>query len=372
MVRYKLFLLVVCLIMINQGCIHGDLDDCPPMVNYAVAFTYTYHVGDDERFYDDVKKINLFVFKHDGVDLDTIYITKTELSPYDRNFKIPLELPTGTYDMVAWGNVLDDQPFHITPDHFIQGETTLAQARLILQKTADELNDSELEKLFWGEITTEIPLHISKVDTMPLYNDTKRIRIVLHWDYKNIPQSDWIDHRNVVVRINGTNARYRFHNDRETQEVTYAPFHVPYDQQETDSILQLGVTGWQRINYYLPDFLNDRDQKVYDFTILRFFQDVPIQVSVEYRHPVGNGQYMVTPIAEYDINDLQNGFPRVYDLQRNVSVQHTRTQQAWNDYYDQYRVDIHITQTGFNTFVTGGFQILDWQTVHHGTGGGGK
>ena len=367
MVRYIL-LPALLVLLFGQSCIHGDLADCPPMVNYAVAFSYTYHVGDDERFYDDVKKINLFVFKHDGVDLDTIYVTKTELSPYDRNFNIPLELPVGTYDMVAWGNVLDDQPFHITPDQFVQGETTLAQARLILEKTAGELNDSELEKLFWGEITTEIPLHVNKIDTMPLYNDTKRIRVVLHWDYRDLPEDQWIDHRNVVVRINGTNACYRFHNDREAHDVTYAPFHAPYDFHENDSILKISGDGWQRLYYYADDFENDIEAKVYDFSILRFFQGVPLQLSIEHWYPQSNGQYFITPIVAYDINDTQQGFPRIYELQRTGGISNRITsQQTWTDYYDNYRVDIYITQIDFDTFQTGSIQINDWWKVSGGT-----
>ena len=322
---------------------------------YSVTFKYTHHPGDNDRFFDDVKKINLYVFDQNNI----LYTTMTELSPYDRNFKIPLELQVGTYHIIAWGNVLDSQPFTITPAQLIKGVTTFAEARLILEKTFGELNDSELEKLFWGEITTEIPLNISKMDTISLVNNTKRIRVVLHWDYKNLPQQIRIDHQNVVVRIRGTNAKYRFHNDREVQEVTYAPFHAPYNIQETDSILQLNVADWQRIFYSKEDFRIEHavDAQVYDFTILRFFQGVPLQVSIEYRHPQSDSQYTFTPLVAYYINDSNQGFPRIYELQRSGMSNKITTLQSWTDYYDCYRVDINITQIDFDTFETGGFVL---------------
>ena len=150
MVRSKLLIVSVFFVMfLLQSCVHGDLDDCPPMVSYAVAFRYTDHTGREDRFYDDVKKINLYVFDKNNL----VYTTTTGLSPYDENFNIPLEgIPMGNYNIIAWGNVLDNQPFSITPDNFIKGETTYDEARLRLQKTAGELNDTELEKLFFGEL----------------------------------------------------------------------------------------------------------------------------------------------------------------------------------------------------------------------------
>ena len=368
MVRTRLLISALCTLMIVQGCIHGDLDDCPPMVNYAVAFTYTDHIWNSDRFTDDVKKINLYVFRHDGIDIDTIYRIKTQMGRFDKTFKIPLdELPVGTYDMVAWGNVLDDQPFHITPDEFLLDTTSLTQARLILEKTRGELNDTELEKLFWGEITAEIPLHISRVDTIPLHNDTKRIRVVIHWDYNNLPA---LDLDNVVVRINGTNAKYRFHNDREAQNVTYAPYHAPYDSQQTDSILQLSDDNWIRLNYFdrQGKFQNESETSVFDFTVLRIFKDVPMQLSIEYHHPQGNAE----TLAEFDITNSQQGFPVLFqDTQwRSLSRFVTSDEQPMFDHYDYYRLDIHLFHEGFLTFTTTEVSIRDWWSVYYGVGGG--
>ena len=53
--KYAFLLPILCLFFL-QGCVHGDLEDCPPMVRYAVAFKYTDHTENGDRFYDDVKK----------------------------------------------------------------------------------------------------------------------------------------------------------------------------------------------------------------------------------------------------------------------------------------------------------------------------
>ena len=138
MVRNKIVLLpVLCLLFFVQSCVHGGLDDCPPMVRYAVAFEYTHHLGSStlsngtsDRFLDDVRKVNLYVFDDKGL----IFTTETKLSPYDKNFNIPLEgLPSGNYHIIAWGNAMDTD-FSITPSLFEPGKTTFEQARLILDR----------------------------------------------------------------------------------------------------------------------------------------------------------------------------------------------------------------------------------------------
>ena len=359
MVRHKLLLLLMlCLIFITQSCIHGDLDDCPPMVQYAVAFKYTYHTATEDRFYDDVKKINLFVFD----DNKLIYMTDMALGPYEDNFNIPLKLPMGNYKIIAWGNVLDSEPFSITPGTFEQNRTTLDEARLILRKTAEELNNTELEKLFYGEIDAAIPLYVSRIDTVPLMNNTERVRVVLHWDHTGLSEDEIVDYSNVVVRINGTNAVYKFDNSRVLTPVIYAPF----DTYEIDSISN---EDWLNIYYYSnTSFKEVFKSYVYDFTVLRMFKDIPLDLSVEYWVPIGD-TYDKHVIANVDIISRNTGFE--YLFSERLYIPESRWQETF-DINELYRIDMYITQErGYpNTFVTGDIKVEDWHRVDYVEGGG--
>ena len=360
MERYTL-LPALFILLFGQSCIHGDLDDCPPMVQYAVAFEYTNHTGSPaDRFYEDVKKIDLFVFD----DNEFIYTTKTEIRPFDTNLTIPLDIPMGIYDIIAWGNVMDDQPIVIepAPAEFIPGVTTLDEARCILQTKAGNLSDTELEKLFFGEIMAEIPSHISRVDTIPLNNDTKRIRVVLHWDYNNLPPQSRIDHQNVAVRLTGTNARYRFHNDCHELDVVYAPYHVPYNQEQTDSILELDDSNWLQIAYGDESlFRNLEESKVYDFSVLRLFKDMPLTLTVEHRYPSMNPVPIHTAV---NILCRDEGFSKMFDDRMRI------VESQWQfmyDRYDDYRIDIFVVQKELNTFVTGSINFIDWKKIKDDT-----
>ena len=364
MVRHKLLLLpILCLMFITQSCIHGDMDYCPPMVQYAVTFKYTYHTATEDRFYDDVRKINLYVFENNKL----IYTTVVPVDPYDDNFNIPLNLPMGNYKIIAWGNVLDSEPFSITPTLTVN-RTTFDEARLILQKTAGELNDTELEKLFYGELDAVIPLYVSRIDTIPLMNNTERVRVVLHWDHTGLTDEEIIDYSNVVVRINGTNAVYKFDNNRESTPVIYAPFAT----YMSDSIANADPGEWLNIYYYSSASFKDIFKScVYDFTILRIFKDIPLSLSVEYWVTIRdvNGERIEKHfIANVDIVNRNSGFEYLFSER---SIPESRWQETF-DINELFRVDMYITQDKrYNyTFVTGGINIEEWHKVDYVGGGG--
>jgi hypothetical protein len=345
--RYKLLLLLPVLSLFIQGCVHGDLDDCPPMVNYAVAFQYTNHTGKTDRFYDDVKKINLYVFDEQNL----VYTTTTELSPYEANFNIPLDLPMGNYHIIAWGNVLDDQPFSVTPDEFVKGETTLEEARLVLQREANNLSQSELEKLFYGEINAEIPLYIDRIDTIPLVNNTNDVRVVLHWDHSGTVTSaeKIVDYDEVTVRLRGSNAVYNFRNGFvEPNTVVYAP----YLTDTTAAILATEVPDRLRIYYYPDKTQSISDSTVYDFKILRMMVNNDITLTVLRKKPVMEPENLFAPISsplrndpDYGVNIIGNssgneGFVRLFRDGLNLTTE--AAQQNAFDKYENYRIDVYF------------------------------
>ncbi len=359
MKRHKLLIFpIFCLIFfILQSCVHGDLDDCPPMVRYAVAFQYTNtnRTKALDRFYDDVKKINLYVFDENNL----IYTTTTKISPYESNFNIPLDLPMGKYHIIAWGNVLDDANFTITPEDFVIGQTSLDDVRLTLNRIANQFSTTasaeELDKLFYGEIDTEIPLYISRIDTIGLINNTNNVRIVLHWDHSGeLKETDEkIDYDEVRVRLNGSNAIYGFGNNLVgTDNVVYMPWSYYY----TDSILNVDKDKWLTMYYYSNAVSEVTNSCVYDFSILRMVAGSPIYLTVERKKPV-----VPDPVNLLsDQIDVMQTFTIFFD---NQSVPAAQRQNMF-DKNEYYRIDLYFTYDFLaNTYVSGSLQVRPWTVI---------
>jgi hypothetical protein len=251
--------------------------------------------------------------------------------------------------------VLDDQPFLITPDEFVKGVTTLAEARLILQREAGNLSQKELEKLFYGEIEAEIPLYVDRIDTMSLTNDTKRVRVVLHWDHSGELQEteETIDYDEVQIAINGSNAVYNFRNSFVgTDNVTYKPYYFDY----TGDILTAGPERPDELNvyYYSAAFGKESNICVYDFTILRMMVDIPVTLSI------GRKKKILLDIQNLETVNIFGSFMHYFD-EHGADVS---TRQNLFDKHEYYRIDFYFNYDKLaGTYVTGGINIVDWKVI---------
>jgi hypothetical protein len=397
MVRNKLiyYLLLLCTLVI-QGCVHGDLDDCPPMVNYAVAFEYTDHtVGNVDRFYEEVKKINVYVFDDNGL----VFTTTTEIGPYENDFKIPLNLPMGRYRIITWGNLLDGQPFTVTPAAFVTGVTTFAEAKLILQDYADNLR---LENLFYGEREVDIPLYYSKTDTVSLVNNTNNVRVVLHWDHTGpaVDHSQKVDYNEVIVALTATNVTYDFYNRAQTTKKKYNPYYTDLagDTLRREATRR-DTRSWMRLYYYPTDIAAEQDSMVFDFRVLRITVDEPITLSVMRKKPVMDKAENLfvpaiidgrsnparfddpeNPIQGVDIvgsnadTDAQaRGYNKLFRSGSVISdlLLEIPRQQRLFDTNEFYRIDVYLKYEDlYDSYVSGEVQIHDWHKVSYNEGGG--
>ena len=383
MVRTKIFLLpILCSLIFAQSCVHGDLDECPPMVRYAVAFEYTHHArtsnlsNGKDRFYDDVKKINLFVFDNNNL----IYTTDTKIGPYDSNFNIPLDLPMGNYHIIAWGNVLAltdtlntlaTPEFVISPENFPKG-TSLSQARLTLERGVNSMSQKDFENLFYGESKITIPLYVSRIDTIPLINDSKNVRVVLHWEHAGLDGP--ITYNDVEVHLHGTNAVYNFLNTPETTTpVTYLPYK-PFGKGAS-----LHADTWTNVIPALMTPTDNRtlmDTTVYDFRVLRMIPGHLLKLCV-YRHnvitPTDNLLATLGTPERSDPNygidivgsiSADRGFSYFMRSSNGLSLTTQAQMQSAYDMYDNYQVDIHLLYDRFsNTYIAQNINILDWLRI---------
>ena len=356
MVRNKfLMLLMICSLFLAQSCIHGDLDDCPPMVSYSVAFEYTNHTGTKDRFYDDVKKIDLYVFDENGL----VYTIETAISPFDMNFTIPLEnIPMGNYDIIAWGNIMEKGDFDF-PKKIDKG-MSFDETRLYLQREANNLSDEALDKLFFGILRdVEIPLYVSRTDTMPLINNTNNVRVVLHWDQTGEAEdvNGIIDYDSVKVALSASNAEYGFNNNfTSANNVIYRQWAY----YSSDSILNADKNEWLTMYYYPDGIEKITASTVYDFSILRMALGSPIYLTVErggFNLP-GN-----TDLLSGQTIDIMQTFITYFDDQGVSALQ----RQNMFDKNEYYRIDIYLTYNrALQTYVTGSIQVEPWKKVDQG------
>jgi hypothetical protein len=233
--KTSLYVCVVFLI-ITQGCVKNDLDDCPDAIRYALAFKYTLHTEGKDRFYNDVDK--MFVYAFDAATGLCVYAdTVTALAPFEEDYTYPLFLNVGEYNIITWGwgrndgdNMLKISTAVVPV--IIPGETSIDEARLLLE---EKICDGRLEKTFYGEIRdVNVPAFLSRVDTISLMNLTNQIRVII----KDAVTTEIQDA--ISISIVGDNGAYYFNSsgnapnhDAVKGRVTYLPYKI----YRTDSIL---------------------------------------------------------------------------------------------------------------------------------------
>jgi hypothetical protein len=236
---YKKTGLLLCInfVLMMQGCVGSGLDECPDAIRYSLAFKYTLHTDDYDRFNDDVDKMFVYVFDV-ATDVCVYMDTTTMLAPFDEDYTCSLPLNVGTYNIITWGwgrNVGDlslKRNTAVIPE-IVPGETDINDARLLLE---ERISDGRLEKTFYGELrNVEVPAFISRVDTVSLLNLTNQIRIVIS-DAKTAAEQD-----DLSLSIAGDNGAYFFNSTANAPSIDAAKgavTYTPYVVYRTDSILK--------------------------------------------------------------------------------------------------------------------------------------
>ena len=372
MVRKKLFLFpMLCAIIFMQSCVHGDLDVCPPMVTYAVAFTDTLHMYNGDRFSDDVKKINLYVF--DDENLVYTYTTRVGTAePFEKNFKIPLDLPMGNYHMIAWGNIFGNDSVAISP--VTPHATHFDDVEVILHPNEDNVSNKDLLSVFYGEKTINIPLYTDRVDTIPLINNTNHIRVVLHWDHTDADDGARANYDNIQVRLNGTNSRFDFNDEILPNTIQYAP----YVTDHSGNLLRDDAKSFQlKIYNPLPTgvVVTPSDSSVYDFKVLRLFPGNELMLTIHQTNNIGNTINLFAPVNSplrtspdfgVDIIGDISGTSGFSQYKKDVLNKNTREEmQESFDRYENYRVDIFLKYNKMNNTYIAIPEIVieDWHKI---------
>ncbi len=162
--------------------------DCS--VNYRLRFCYDMNMAFADAFAHEVNSVSVYAFDSKGV-LAWQNTEQGEVLKAD-DYSMPLNLPAGKYDLIAWcgleNDVAEEESFGVTSMQ--EGVSTKAQllCRLNRKHTTDGLayTDEDLYRLYHGELAVEImdenaPEAVPGTHdvTMNLVKNTNRVRIIL-------------------------------------------------------------------------------------------------------------------------------------------------------------------------------------------------
>jgi len=358
---YKKTGLLLCgLLLMMQGCVTNNLDDCPDAIRYSLAFEYTLHTEDNtDRFYDVDK---MFVYVFDATTRVCVYADTTLLGPFvspsKNDFTYPLPLSTGTYNIIVWGwgRNPGDNPLRVSTaviPTIVPNSTTIDDARLRL---ASATIGGQLERTFYSEHrNVNIPAFVSRIDTLPLMNISNMIRIVIP-DAKTAAVQDQItisiegDDRSYLfnstsaVRTGSYGSRGFFRSDNNAPDAVADDVrYLPYKTYRTDSIRRADPIN---SNYNG----SGRDSMlVVDISSLRLVED---NRSKEIVISLGNN----TRLSLVDI------------LQKALQDHGSSQIQFDLDRYHRWEIEFYV----LDAFATGTVSIMDWHNHKVPTDVGGQ
>ena len=158
----KVIMLYALLLVTVTGCIKENLDDCETIL-------YFDYLGDGTRdiFLQKIEKVDMYVYNEDKVCIQKTALNKSELH---RQQGTTLNLPSGQYHVVCWGNSFGDTRIN----EGASLNNNLVGAPHYFTKELITTNDS----LYFGEKEITITNENYKVDTVPFsstYKDACRI-----------------------------------------------------------------------------------------------------------------------------------------------------------------------------------------------------
>lgn len=264
MMRKRTMLYSMLLItLLMAGCIKEDMADCPP--SFSLYFSYKGD-GNTEMFLEKERNVILFVYDYSSESL----IKKIALNRSDlvRQQGVDLDLPTGRYYVVCWGNV--DKNTQMSAESLLNGGSIGSAA--YYAKEAITTNDS----LYYGGKEINIIRNgIDVVDTIKFKSDHIKMRIVT-------------DETNAYVEdpLNNTRATNDTESILKIEMGNLSP-----------TINFMDINSTEKVSYYPTSILNKNKAYQTDFNVFRFSDNNDVYISL--RNRVTNDVIYTMSLMEY-------------------------------------------------------------------------
>lgn len=178
----KIFASCAALLAMLSSCsswVNDSEGDCSSA--YDVKFKYVHHLKYGDAFPYEGESVNLYVFDADDRLAATISEPLTSENAGDFTLRLPASLKPGTYKLLAWCGVKDNDAFTVNPGSKAAGTDHITAHTCYLNRNdAGEIRHN-IRNLFHGTATVTIKAddYGVKTTTIPLVKDTNIFRIVL-------------------------------------------------------------------------------------------------------------------------------------------------------------------------------------------------
>lgn len=196
---------------------------------YNISFKYDYNMKYADAFSKEVKSMDLFVFDSNDKLVKHVAVADGATIAAD-GFSIPLELPAGDYELLAWAGLMNMDSFTLLAD-VVEGKTTKQELQVMLNNTNGTSNE-DLKPLFHGAMPLNITSEPGTYNkTMSLVKDTNVIRILLQ------QSSDTIVAEKFRFEITADNGLLDYDNSLVAgNNVLYTPWSVSSGTANTASV----------------------------------------------------------------------------------------------------------------------------------------
>ena len=191
----------------ENGLIFEGEGDCG--IYYRIRFKYDYNIKYADAFANEVNSVALYVFDENDILVEEIATTdKDALS--SGTFEIPIELEPGSYTLLAWGGLMDEESFDMLADTKT-GVTKIEELQVRMHRQYEDGKakvSEDLLPLYHGSMSLEVKdVPGTYTETMSLRKNTNVIRVLLH----EISGHD-IDAEKFIFEINDDNGLYGWDN----------------------------------------------------------------------------------------------------------------------------------------------------------------
>ena len=211
------------------SCITEDFAECPN--DYELKIVFDRNMLFADAFASQVKSVDIKVFDSEtGREVYSFSDEGTSLEVED--YRIPLPIPPGSYDILCWGGMAEGNSFG-----YVNPTADIIEHRNVRLNTEDGISDKKLDNLFHGLSKNVIfidnnAIGSAEMQTHTLYltKDTNRVYVMLH----NLDGTE-LQESNFIFTISSGNAEMSYENTLEAgRKVTYEPWDITPILTEND------------------------------------------------------------------------------------------------------------------------------------------
>ena len=159
----------------KDGFIYESEGDCGTY--YNIEFKYDYNMKFADAFANEVNSLALFVFDDNDTLVKSI-VEQDSQKLASNSYAIALELESGTYELVAWAGLMNEESFDLLAT-LEEGVTKREELQVAL-KNNEGVVEKDLLPLFHGAMTLDYTSEPGTyTETMSLVKDTNVVRVVL-------------------------------------------------------------------------------------------------------------------------------------------------------------------------------------------------